>query len=242
MIRAADAWPRADEERAAPRWGARGYLAACATIALIALLVPAERILLAAALCLFAACAIFGPAVDRVFAARQLSLVALLAIPPMFAGSAAAPGFVLSDASVRLGLVIAARVLITAVALNGLARRINPTALAELLESAGLRGLGFAFGVALNFLPALRVAAETTWHALRMRGGFRRQWLRGVTLLTLTVLTSALRRAEDIALAAEIRGFDPERPRPVALPWGRFDRLALAIGPALLAAFLLPWG
>jgi len=52
-----------------------------------------------------------------------------------------------------------------------------------------------------------------------MRGGL---W-RGLQLFLLTVLTNALRRSEEIVLAAEVRAFRPDRSQSVPLRIGRLD-------------------
>ena len=130
---------------------------------------------------------------------------------------------------------IALRMLIVFSAVQGFTSTVDCTALAGVLERAGLRGLGFALGVALNMLPCLQEAGLNMWQALRMRGGLRRQWLQGLRLLTISVLCQALTRAEEIAIAAEVRGFSPERSRPMPIRAGRYDRW-IALGGALLLA------
>jgi energy-coupling factor transporter transmembrane protein EcfT len=77
--------------------------------------------------------------------------------------------------------------------------------------------------VATNLLPDLRQSATNAWHSLRMRGGLRAQWWRGVQLMALTVLTNALRHTEEIVLAAEVRAFRPELSRRTSLRKGSWD-------------------
>ena len=88
-------------------------------------------------------------------------------------------------------------------------------------------------GVALNLLPSLQTAALSTWHSLWMRGGLRKQRWRGVRLLLLTIITNALRRTEEIALAAEGRAFSPEQSRALPLRAGSLDWV-IAIGAIVL--------
>ncbi|MFA5873789.1 MAG: hypothetical protein WC832_07470 [Anaerolineales bacterium] len=104
------------------------------------------------------------------------------------------------------------------------------TEMAGLFERAGLQGLGFSLGVAANMLPNLRQSSMNAWHSLRMRGGLRAQWWRGLQLLLLTVLTNALRRSEDIVLAAEARAFRPDRSRAVPIRIGRLDWWLVSAG------------
>jgi energy-coupling factor transporter transmembrane protein EcfT len=68
----------------------------------------------------------------------------------------------------------------------------------------------------------------------------RAQWWRGLQLLLLTILTNALRRSEDIVLAAEARGFRPDRSRTAPLRIGRLDWWMIPAGLlSLLGVFLL---
>jgi energy-coupling factor transporter transmembrane protein EcfT len=69
----------------------------------------------------------------------------------------------------------------------------------------------------------LQTAAINTWHSLWMRGGLRKQRWRGLRLLLLTIITNALRRTEEIALAAEGRAFCPEQCRAMPLRAGSLD-------------------
>jgi energy-coupling factor transporter transmembrane protein EcfT len=87
----------------------------------------------------------------------------------------------------------------------------------------------------MNLLPALRKSSQNTWCSLQLRGGFRRQRWRGLQLLLVTVVVNALRRAEEIALAAEVRAFSPERSRAMAIEIGSLDGY---IGAGLLFLWL----
>lgn len=115
------------------------------------------------------------------------------------------------------------RAIVILLAADGLATSMDITEVAGLFERVGLQGLGFSLGVAANLLPNLRQSSTNAWHSLRMRGGMRAQWWRGLQLLLLTVLTNALRRSEDIVLAAEARAFRPDRSRAIPIRIGRLD-------------------
>ena len=125
-------------------------------------------------------------------------------------------------------------------AARGLAASTSPGELAGLLERAGLPGLGFTLGVAVNLLPALERSSRNTWDTLRMRGGLRHRRRAALRLASLTVMGGALRRADEIAVAAEARGFGLRRARPPALHRGRLDAPVLA-GLAALVALLAAW-
>jgi energy-coupling factor transporter transmembrane protein EcfT len=120
---------------------------------------------------------------------------------------------------------------------QGLTAAIDISSLAGLFERLGLHGLGFSMGVALNLLPALQQSASHAWHSLKMRGGLRRKRWRGVQLLAVTVVTNALRRAEEVALAAEARGFSPEHSRALPIKTGYLDRVIIPVAALVLLLF-----
>lgn len=101
-----------------------------------------------------------------------------------------------------------------------------------------------AFGYGLfsvsQFLPALRQEAEAMRmaHALRSGKPLRRiPTPREIAGMILPLIASALRRADRSALAMELRGLGPGRPRSLArrLRFQRRDPLFLLAGLALLA-------
>ena len=108
--------------------------------------------------------------------------------------------------------------------------------MAGLLERFGLRGLGFALGVALNLLPSLQTSAVQSWYTLKMRGGLRKQRWRGCRLLVITIITNALKRAEEVSLAAELRAFSPEKSRPFPIQRGSLDRVSVGL---MILSFIL---
>ena len=135
-------------------------------------------------------------------------------------------------AAIQIGL----RFVVVLTAVNGFTSTVDIPQVGGLLERFGLRGLGFSLGVALNLLPGLQQSSHNAWQALQMRGGLRRRWWRGLRLLAMTVMTNALRRAEEIALAAESRAFSPECVRPMPLHSGWQDKLLFPVG-----LFVLLW-
>jgi len=74
-----------------------------------------------------------------------------------------------------------------------------------------------------------------------MRGGFRAQWWRGVQLLLLTIISNALRHAEEIVLAAEVRAFRPELSKKVSIRAGVLDGWVVLIIGIFLAVALIIW-
>lgn len=132
-------------------------------------------------------------------------------------------GFQLSSASVVNGVLMTLRAVVILMAADGLSNSVSIVEVAGLFERGGLRGLGFSIGVATNLLPDLRHSSLTAWHSLRMRGGLRAQWWRGVQLLVLTIISNALRHAEEIVLASEVRAFRPEISRKIMIRSGALD-------------------
>lgn len=182
---------------------------------------------------------IYPHALRRALRPRWLVLVGLMALPSLFLSGP--PAITLGPLSIsadgwQMGLRVAARALVILVAVDSFTASVDVVEIAALFERAGLNGIGFALSVALNLLPILRDTATTTWHSLRMRGGLRRQPLRGLRYYLVTVVSSAIRRAGDIALAAEARAFAPGRQRPAPLQTSVYDRLVFIGG---FAAFLL---
>jgi energy-coupling factor transporter transmembrane protein EcfT len=146
----------------------------------------------------------------------------------------------LSSSGLVEGVWMAVRALAIMLATRGLAASTSPGELAGLLERAGMRGLGFTVGVAVNLLPALERSSGRTWDTLRMRGGLRHRRRMMLRLATLTVMSNALRRADEIAIAAEARGFGVVRSRPLPLRRGALDWLllaTLAVGLAVAVAW-----
>jgi energy-coupling factor transporter transmembrane protein EcfT len=171
---------------------------------------------------------------------RWLVLMGLLALPPVFLlgqVDTVVLGLGLSTEGLLAGLQIAMRFVVVMVAVDGFTSAVDIAAVAGLFERFGLQGLGFCLGVALNLLPSLQQSATNAWRSLWMRGGLRRQRWRGLRLLMVTVVSNALRRAEEVALAAEARAFAPECARPMPIRTGPLDWVATAL--ASLTLFLL---
>jgi energy-coupling factor transporter transmembrane protein EcfT len=164
----------------------------------------------------------------------SLFLVNLLFGIPEEGTDMAVLGLPVSSIAIFNGLQMVLRAIVILVAADGLAASVDITEVAGLLERGGLHGLGFSIGVATNLLPDLRQSSMNAWHSLRMRGGLRAQWWRGLQLMVLTVLTNALRHTEEIVLAAEVRAFRPELSRKVSLRIGSMDWWVVGVCIAIL--------
>ncbi len=184
--------------------------------------------------------ALFYPEAFEVFALRRLWLFAGILVVSMTLlfgqGDWVIGKMTLSREGFSVGLEMALRALTIVVAVAGFAARVSVSELAGLMERSGLKGLGFAFGVAFNVLPMVRATATNAYQAIRMRGGFRRHRFKAMRLLLITVITNSLRQADDIVTAAEARAFSPNRARPLSIARRRGD---FALAGALLAAMIL---
>lgn len=149
-------------------------------------------------------------------------------------------GLSLSSQGFWAGLWMAIRALSVALAVGGFTYAVSVDEMARLFEMAGLRGLGFAVGVAFNMLPTLGETARNAYGAMRLRGGFRRERLRALRMLLVTIVANALRRGDEVMEAAEARAFQPDGPRQEPLPLGRAD-LALVTVLIALGVGLLTW-
>ncbi|MDH4138470.1 MAG: energy-coupling factor transporter transmembrane protein EcfT [Anaerolineae bacterium] len=137
----------------------------------------------------------------------------------------------LSRAGFWMGLWMALRALCLTVAFSVALNALSVSEMARLFEMVGLKGLGFALGVALNLLPTLRETAAAAYHTLRLRGGFRRRPWQALKLFLVTVIANALRHSDDVVNAASARAFEPtvRRGEPV-----RFQRADGLLAVALL--------
>lgn len=140
--------------------------------------------------------------------------------------------------ALELPLRMVARALAVLLAADTFAGRVSVSDLAALGEGAGLGGLSFALGVAMNTLPVLERTAGRVWMALRLRGGPGRRPWRAFSRLVVTVLALSLGRAQETVEAAEARGFLPgsvPRKRPA---WQGGD-LGLVLGLVLWSVALV---
>ena len=138
-------------------------------------------------------------------------ILSVLALGPLMLGEKdLAWGWLrLSQEGFWMGLWMALRALCLTVAFGVALNALSVSEMAQLFETVGLKGLGFALGVALNLLPTLQENATATYHTLRLRGGFRRRPWQALKLFLITVIANALRHSEDVVNAAAARAFEP---------------------------------
>ncbi len=222
--------------------GTAGHLFLFAWSLAIVMVAPPSRALFAALLAILAATCFYPGAIRRAFRPRWILLLALMALPSLFTDvQSITENRSLAGLNFAAALRTVTRAFVILVAVDGLTSSVEVGQIAALFERTGFKGLGFALGVALNMLPILRETTTVTWQSLRMRGGLHRQPVRGLRYFLITVVSSSLRRASDIALAAEARGYDPDKGRPPALHSSAADRpLMLAGALVFLLLLLLP--
>ena len=222
--------------------GTVGYLAIFAFSIGAVMLAPPRFLPWAAGAALLAGLWVYPQAFRSLMRLRWLVMIALLALPPVFLvgqTDRTLLGIAYSSAGVTSAVQIALRIWVVLVAVQGFTSSVDISSLAGLLERAGLRGLGFSLGVALNLLPSLLQSVHNAWRSLWMRGGLRKQRWRGLRLLAVTILAGALNRAEEIALAAEVRAFSPQHARSLPIKRGMLDWAIVALG--IIGILSLVW-
>ena len=190
--------------------------------------------------------AMYPFALQRLARPRWLVILAGLFLINVFFGTSdetndlVVLGLHLSSVAVFNGARMTLHAIVILMAADGLSSSVNIIEVAGLFERGGLHGLGFSIGVATNLLPDLRQSSLNAWHSLRMRGGLRAQWWRGVQLLLLTIISNALRHADEIVLAADVRAFRPELSKKVSIRAGTLDWwIVIAIGLFLGIALII---
>lgn len=205
--------------------GTTGYLAIVVWTLAMVLLAPAAMTPPIAVVCLVIITRIFQVSLKQLWRPRLMWMIVLLTLPPVFFSEPDLHLWIIpvSYQGMLTGLQMLLRTVVILAAVNGLTNAVDISSIAGLFESIGLHGLGFSLGVALNLLPALQQSYRNAWYSMKMRGGLRRNRRLGLRLLALTIITNALRRAEDIALAAEARAFSPECCRAMPVKRGNLD-------------------
>lgn len=212
-------------ERAA-RLGTVGYLACGLGSLAAAVLAQGWRAALALALAVTLALIFYPGALRGLRRRRFWFFSALLVASSAFLVAEEGTSWqelVPSAGGLRLGAQMVLRAATILVAVGGILERVGVAHLAALAERLGLRGLGFAFGVALNSLPVIGETARNAVAALRLRGGFRRQRFWAVRQLLLTIVTNSLRYGDQVVAAAEARAYSPEGARVMPLAWSWVD-------------------
>ena len=224
--------------------GTVGYLAIFLWSVVAVMAAPARLLPWIAGLCLLVAALVYPRSYQRILRWRWLIMITLLALPSVFLVGEldrSLGGIRYSSEGLTTAVQIVARVLVILISVEGFTSSVDISSVGGLLERAGLHGLGFSIGVALNLLPALQQSALNAWRSLWMRGGLRKKRWRGLRLLFMTIMGNALGRAEEIALAAEARAYTPERSRALPVKVGKWDRVVVVVcAIGMLVVVLIP--
>jgi len=221
--------------------GTPGYLVILVWSFCLILFSPPSIAPLTLGLCVVIALALYPAAFRRLLSWRWLLLLGGLILANAFwVGEpdlqlwGAIPA---STSGLRSGLGMAIRAVVILLSVDGFSSAVDISEIAGLIERLGLRGLGFSIGIAFNLLPSLRQSSANVWRSLSMRGGLRRERWQGLKLFFVTVMATALQRADEVALAAESRAFTPEKARAMPIKHGKYDSLIL--GLACISALCL---
>lgn len=143
-----------------------------------------------------------------------------------------------SSAGALRGVNMAMRAIVIIVAVTGLVSSVPIDRIGGVLERLGLRGLGFAVGVAFNLLPLIERSLVTSWEALRLRAGLRRPFT-AARLMLVVAVSDCLRCADEVALAAEARAFSPEGGQRLSFTWRA--RTVPVVATLMATAGVLVW-
>lgn len=128
----------------------------------------------------------------------------------------------LSQQGLATGLEMAGRAFVMTLAFSLGMGSLSLSDVVALFDRLGLRGLGFATGLAMNLLGTLREMATVTLQTIRLRGGLKRP-LVGLRLFLVTLVSNTLRYGDQVVNAATVRAFDPSGGQSMALPLRRAD-------------------
>lgn len=212
--------------------GTPGRLAIFLWSLLLVILAQEAWLLAAAGIALLVNGLLYPASIKRLFRWRWFLFAVLIMLPNLLwigEMDLAFLGIPVSGTGLLIGLQMILRAVVVIIAVDGFSTSVDITEVAGLFERVGLSGLGFSMGVAVNMLPALRRSSQCAWRSLSMRGGLRRQWWRGIRYLLVTIVASALRRAEEIALSAEVRAYSPGISQPQPVTKGTYDLLVIGL-------------
>ncbi len=88
-----------------------------------------------------------------------------------------------------------------------LTRSISPQDVASFFKKLGMRNIGIVVPIAMNLLPFMVESIETTYMAMRLKGGFK--WSpRRIYLFVLTVFRNTALLAENLTIALTLEGIE----------------------------------
>jgi energy-coupling factor transporter transmembrane protein EcfT len=125
-------------------------------------------------------------------------------------GSVGTPA--LFGAGLWMGLGMAARALALTLSFSVGLSTLSLSDVMAMFDRLGMRGLGFALGVAMNLLSTLQEMAAVTFQTIIIRGGLRRP-VAALRLFLVTLLSNTMRYGDQVVNAASVRAFDPNNDR-----------------------------
>ncbi len=88
-----------------------------------------------------------------------------------------------------------------------LTRSISPQDVASFFKKLGMKDIGIVVSIAMNLLPFMVESIETSYMAMRLKGGFR--WSpKRVYLFVLTVFRNTALLAENLTIALALEGIE----------------------------------
>lgn len=147
-------------------------------------------------------------------------------------------GVSLSRDGLTMGAGMALRATTIILATNAFTRSASIGSLSALFARLGVTEIGFLLGIAMNLVPLIQSICSSVWLAMRLRGGFRRNRVRALKRMLVTILVNSLRYSEEIVCAAEARAFNGVHATPVTVHATRCDVLLLASFVSLLGSML----
>lgn len=162
--------------------------------------------------------------------------------------------FVISRTALVMATTFSTRILIFVLATFVVSLTTSPLSISEAIVSLlkplrllriPIYDLGMILFIALRFIPVLADEIETIRKAQFIRGidfsgGLRTRIKRSVALI-LPVFFSALRRADDLSVAIETRGYRSGQPRSSLYPlkYSGYDIVVLGLTTLLMLTYLL---
>jgi len=148
-------------------------------------------------------------------------------------------GVGVSSEGVLGGIGMAVRAMTIVIATSAFARVVSIGGLSSLFARLGLGEIGFLLGIAMNLLPLIQSTSASVLLAMRLRGGFRRNRVKALKKMVVTILVNALRYSDDIVCAAESRAFGGPCSCSTSIRVTLRDGLFVLVSAAFYAALAL---
>lgn len=207
----------------------------------IVICVPTERKIWAGIVCIVICKIVYPISIRQLICIRNLLLMIVFVLPLIFwEATDKYFGIIpVSNTGLQLAIQMAIRFLTIMMVASGFTSIVDIAKLTSFFDRFGLNGLGFSMGVALNIFPALKKSSINSWNSLKMRGGLRQQRAQTIKFLVITIIANALHYADDIALAAESRAYDPKKHHRIPIEFNPLDFIFIFALVLIWAGFIL---